>query len=61
MERCVMKTSITTTTEPRAVAHGARLPGWMWFGLLWMGGVAGAVTLGYAFKLFMYATLFAVK
>lgn len=60
-----MKTSITTTTEPRAepraVARGARLPGWMWFALLWMGGVAGAVTLGYAFKLFMYATLFAVK
>lgn len=56
-----MKTSITTTTEPRAVARSARLPGWMWFALLWMGGVAGAVTLGYAFKLFMYATLFAVK
>ncbi|WP_082709994.1 hypothetical protein [Burkholderia sp. TSV86] len=57
-----MKTSITTTTDTRAAAvRGARLPGWLWFAVLWLGGVAGAVTLGYAFKLFMNLTLFAVK
>ncbi|ARF89856.1 hypothetical protein L810_3922 [Burkholderia sp. AU4i] len=35
--------------------------GWMWFVVLWAGGVIGAVTLGYAFKIFMNLTLFAVK
>ncbi|NIE84829.1 MULTISPECIES: hypothetical protein [unclassified Burkholderia] len=57
-----MKTSTTTTTEHRAAAAGGkrRLPGWLWFVLLWMGGVAGAVALGYAFKIFMNLTLFAV-
>ncbi|WP_186049251.1 hypothetical protein [Burkholderia gladioli] len=57
-----MKTSTTTTTEKRAAAAGGkrRLPGWLWFVLLWMGGVAGAVALGYAFKIFMNLTLFAV-
>ncbi|WP_179402730.1 hypothetical protein [Burkholderia guangdongensis] len=47
-----------TTTDRRATR---RLPGWAWFVLLWAGGVAGAVALGYAFKLFMNLTLFAVK
>ncbi|MCU9957533.1 hypothetical protein OEJ37_29665 [Burkholderia sp. BKH01] len=59
-----MKTSITTTTDsadrPR-VAPRPRMRGWMWFVVLWAGGVAGAVTLGYAFKIFMNLTLFAVK
>lgn len=57
-----MKTSTTTTTEKRAAAAGGkrRLPSWLWFVLLWMGGVAGAVALGYAFKIFMNLTLFAV-
>ncbi|WP_175694142.1 hypothetical protein [Burkholderia ambifaria] len=63
-----MKTSITTTTD--SAAHSAarqpdaprsRMRGWMWFVVLWAGGVIGAVTLGYAFKIFMNLTLFAVK
>ncbi|WP_323120430.1 hypothetical protein [Burkholderia alba] len=54
-----MKTSTTTTIEPRAGAR--RLPGWAWCVVLWAGGVAGALTLGYAFKIFMNLTLFAVK
>ncbi|WP_167361416.1 hypothetical protein [Burkholderia stagnalis] len=57
-----MKTSITTTTDTgQQPAPRQRLRGWMWFVLLWAGGVAGAVTLGYAFKIFMNLTLFAVK
>ncbi|KAB0668863.1 hypothetical protein [Burkholderia territorii] len=59
-----MKTSITTTTDSAAREPGARRPrmrGWMWFVVLWAGGVLGAVTLGYAFKIFMNLTLFAVK
>ncbi len=55
-----MKTSTTTTTDTAAARGARRLPGWLWFVLLWMGGVAGAVTLGYAFKIFMNLTLFAV-
>ncbi|MBR8207040.1 hypothetical protein KDW61_00025 [Burkholderia cenocepacia] len=59
-----MKTSITTTTDSTAGQPGAprpRMRGWMWFVVLWAGGVIGAVTLGYAFKVFMNLTLFAVK
>ncbi|RQR36421.1 hypothetical protein DIE23_06845 [Burkholderia sp. Bp9143] len=62
-----MKTSITTTTETpdsaarRPGAPRPRMRGWMWFVVLWAGGVLGAVTLGYAFKIFMNLTLFAVK
>ncbi|KWA09320.1 hypothetical protein [Burkholderia territorii] len=59
-----MKTSITTTTDSAALEPGAprpRMRGWMWFVVLWAGGVLGAVTLGYAFKIFMNLTLFAVK
>jgi hypothetical protein len=37
------------------------LPGWLWFALLWCGGVGAAVSLGFAFKVFMNLTLFAVK
>jgi hypothetical protein len=55
-----MKTSTVTTTDTDR-AKARRLPGWVWFILLWAGGVAGAVTLGYVFKIFMNLTLFAVK
>ena len=44
-----------TTTKRRA------LPGWIWFVLLWCGGVGAAMSLGFAFKVFMNLTLFAVK
>ncbi|CAG4926750.1 hypothetical protein [Paraburkholderia saeva] len=37
-----------------------RLPGWLWFVLLWGCGVAAAVSLGFVFRIFMNATLFAV-
>ncbi|WP_258002182.1 hypothetical protein [Burkholderia sp. WAC0059] len=37
-----------------------KLPGWLWFILLWCGGVGAAVTLGFVFKVFMNLTLFAV-
>ncbi|MCC8396590.1 hypothetical protein LJ656_28785 [Paraburkholderia sp. MMS20-SJTR3] len=50
-------TTNTTITEARE----RKLPGWLWFIALWCGGVAAALSLGYAFKLLMYATLFAVK
>ncbi|BBA37781.1 MULTISPECIES: hypothetical protein [Burkholderia] len=59
-----MKTSITTTTDSangQPDAPKPRMRGWMWFVVLWAGGVIGAVTLGYAFKIFMNLTLFAVK
>lgn len=59
-----MKTSITTTTDSTAgqpEAPRPRMRGWMWFVVLWAGGVVSAVTLGYAFKIFMNLTLFAVK
>ncbi|MFM0504113.1 hypothetical protein [Paraburkholderia caffeinilytica] len=63
-----MATNITITKD--AGAHAARgasptparkLPGWLWFIALWCFGVASAVSLGFAFKLLMNATLFAVK
>jgi len=38
-----------------------KLPGWLWFIALWCFGVAGAMSLGFAFKLLMNATLFAVR
>ncbi|HTH62288.1 MAG TPA: hypothetical protein VL689_19310 [Paraburkholderia sp.] len=47
-----MQTS--TTTERR------RLPGWLWFVLLWCFGVGAAVSVGFAFKLLTNLTLFAV-
>jgi hypothetical protein len=63
-----MATNITTT-KPGGL-HAARhacavrarkLPGWLWFIVLWCLGVASAMSLGFAFKLLMNATLFAVK
>ncbi|ASL48642.1 hypothetical protein bAD24_III14680 [Burkholderia sp. AD24] len=38
-----------------------RLPGWLWFVALWCFGVGSAMSLGFAFKLLMNATLFAVR
>lgn len=64
-----MATNITTITK-RAGGGAARdapqtsarkLPGWLWFIALWCFGVVSAVSLGFAFKLLMNATLFAVK
>ncbi|WP_114812680.1 hypothetical protein [Paraburkholderia kururiensis] len=37
------------------------LPGWLWFVALWCGGVGAAMGLGFAFKVLMNLTLFAVK
>jgi hypothetical protein len=47
------------TPSDHALAR-RKLPGWLWFIALWCGGVAAAVSLGFVFKLFMNATLFAV-
>jgi len=60
-----MATPITTTNAkrgrfPRSWSSRA-LPGWLWFVLLWCAGVGAAVSLGFAFKVFMNLTLFAVK
>ncbi|MCC8404380.1 hypothetical protein LJ655_21270 [Paraburkholderia sp. MMS20-SJTN17] len=60
-----MTTNITTTESqgaPAAAAGspGRKLPGWLWFIALWCFGVAAAMSLGFAFKLLMNATLFAV-
>ena len=38
-----------------------KLPGWLWFIALWCFGVGSAMSLGFAFKILMNATLFAVK
>jgi len=46
-------------TTPAASTR--KLPGSIWFIALWCFGVASAVSLGFAFKLLMNATLFAVK
>lgn len=35
--------------------------GWMWFVVLWVGGVIGVVMFGYVFKIFMNLMLFVVK
>ena len=63
-----MATNNTITKDTGGnTAHGAsqtprrRLPGWLWFVALWCLGVASATSLGFAFKLLMNATLFAIK
>jgi len=61
-----MATPITTTNAkrgrfPRSSRSSSALPGWLWFVLLWCAGVGAAVSLGFAFKVFMNLTLFAVK
>ncbi|WP_181969951.1 hypothetical protein [Paraburkholderia sp. DHOC27] len=55
-----MTTNITITNRRAAFAR-IRLPGWVWFIALWCAGVGGAVSLGFAFKVLMNLTLFAVK
>ncbi|MFM0059002.1 hypothetical protein [Paraburkholderia phytofirmans] len=66
-----MATNITITKQTNSGAtHGAsaaavaparKLPGWLWFIALWCFGVGSAMSLGFAFKILMNATLFAVK
>ncbi|CAE6785668.1 hypothetical protein [Paraburkholderia haematera] len=63
-----MATNITITKDAGTNAAckmpstpARRLPGWLWFVALWCFGVASAMSLGFAFKLLMNATLFAVK
>jgi hypothetical protein len=63
-----MATNITITKDAGSRAAGSasqapgrKVPGWLWFIALWCFGVASAVSLGFAFKLLMNATLFAVK
>lgn len=63
-----MATPITTTkagvagaADESASREKRALPGWLWFVLLWCCGVGAAVSLGFAFKVFMNLTLFAVK
>ncbi|MET3233444.1 UNVERIFIED_ORG: hypothetical protein ABIC54_005655 [Burkholderia sp. 1263] len=61
-----MTTNITITKHAEGGAGTQtparkKLPGWLWFIALWCFGVASAMSLGFAFKLLMNATLFAVK
>ena len=51
----------TLTTTTKSTSTKRALPGWLWFVLLWCAGVGAAVSLGFAFKVFMNLTLFAVK
>ena len=43
-----------------SVPFERRLPAWLWFIVLWCAGVGGAMSVGFAFKVLMNATLFAV-
>jgi hypothetical protein len=54
-------TAQSATAAAAAPAAARKLPGWLWFVALWCFGVVSAVSLGFAFKLLMNATLFAVK
>ncbi|MGF7131879.1 hypothetical protein P3T40_003362 [Paraburkholderia sp. EB58] len=58
-----MTTNITITKpqQPPATPMRRTLPGWIWFIALWCVGVGGAMSLGFAFKILMNLTLFAVK
>ncbi|WP_429321045.1 hypothetical protein [Paraburkholderia sp. GAS448] len=53
-------TVLHRNTPPDHASAHRKLPGWVWFIALWCGGVAAAVSLGFVFKLFMNATLFAI-
>ncbi|WP_322031454.1 hypothetical protein [Paraburkholderia sp. J76] len=53
--------TITNARRGRTPRLARALPGWLWFVLLWCAGVGAAVSLGFAFKVFMNLTLFAVK
>ena len=58
-----MTTNITITKpqQPPATPMRRTLPGWIWFIALWCVGVGGAMSLGFAFRILMNLTLFAVK
>lgn len=60
-----MTTNITITKQmtrkPADLLARLALPGWVWFIALWCVGVGGAMSLGFAFKILMNLTLFAVK
>jgi hypothetical protein len=49
------------TPAATATAQSRKLPGWLWFIALWCFGVAAAMSLGFAFRLLMNATLFAIR
>ncbi|MFB9124330.1 hypothetical protein E2553_34915 [Paraburkholderia dipogonis] len=51
----------THGVSPATVAPARKLPGWLWFIALWCFGVGSAMSVGFAFKILMNATLFAVK
>ncbi|PRX28832.1 hypothetical protein B0G75_110158 [Paraburkholderia sp. BL18I3N2] len=51
----------THGASPATAAPARKLPGWLWFIALWCFGVGSAMSLGFAFKILMNATLFAVK
>ncbi|WGS54862.1 hypothetical protein LFL96_21435 [Paraburkholderia sp. D15] len=55
------KANTNANAASSASAGARRLPGWLWFIALWCFGVGSAMSLGFAFKLLMNATLFAVK
>ncbi|MFC0396929.1 hypothetical protein [Paraburkholderia rhizosphaerae] len=50
-----MAKSTTIDARPR------RIQGWLWFVALWCVGAGSAIAVGFAFKLLMNATLFAVS
>ena len=52
---------VPAATAATAAKPSHKLPGWLWFIALWCFGVAAAMSLGFAFKLLMNATLFAVR
>jgi hypothetical protein len=58
-----MTTNITITKsgQPAAAPKQRVLPGWVWFIALWCLGVGGAMLLGFAFRILMNLTLFAVN
>ena len=57
-----MTTNITITKQqPPAAPMRRALPGWVLFIALWCVGVGGAMSLGFAFKILMNLTLFAVR
>ncbi|WP_166653486.1 hypothetical protein [Paraburkholderia flava] len=51
---------ITRLAAPVSRVASLKLPRWIWFVALWCGGVSAAMLLGFAFKVLMNATLFAV-
>ncbi|MFM0075572.1 hypothetical protein PQQ86_30900 [Paraburkholderia sediminicola] len=57
----IIKDAGDSTARGTSQSPERRLPGWLWFVALWCFGVASAMSLGFAFKLLMNATLFAVK